>query len=154
MYGRIVVPTDGSEGMGRVLEHAADLARAHDAVLDFVYVVNTAAFANLPMETSWEGVRESLRGEGEAALDGAEAAVEDVPTERHVLEGSPAREIVAYADRSGADLVVMGTHGRGGINRLLIGSVAERVVRTAPVPVLTVHLGETEDEEREEVSAT
>ena len=147
MYDRIVVPTDGSEGMARVLEHAADLARVHDAGLDFVYVVNTAAFANLPMETSWEGVRESLREEGEAALEGAERAVSGVPNERHVLEGSPAREIVAYAERSGADLVVMGTHGRGGINRILVGSVAERVVRTAPIPVLTVRVGKPENEE-------
>ena len=142
MYDRIVVPTDGSEGMARVLAHAADLARAHGAILDFVYVVNTAAFANLPMETSWEGVRESLQEEGEVALEEAERAVEGVGTEHHVLEGSPAREIVAYAERSGADLVVMGTHGRGGINRILIGSVAERVVRSSPVPVLTVRVNE------------
>jgi nucleotide-binding universal stress UspA family protein len=144
MYDRIVVPTDGSEGMGRVLEHAADLARVHDASLDFVYVVNTAAFANLPMETSWEGVRESLREEGEAALEGAERAAGDVPNRRHMLEGSPAREIVAYAERAGADLIVMGTHGRGGINRILIGSVAERVVRSAPMPVLTVRVDDAE----------
>ncbi|MEF8843383.1 MAG: universal stress protein [Haloarculaceae archaeon] len=140
MYDRIVVPTDGSEGMGRVLAHAADLAEVHGATLDFVYVVNAAAFANLPMETSWEGVRESLREEGETALDSAERAVEGVSTERHMLEGGPAREIVAYADRSGADLVTMGTHGRGGINRILLGSVAERVVRRSPVPVLTVRV--------------
>ena len=146
MYDRIVVPTDGSAGMDRVLTHAADLAGVHGAVLDFVYVVNTAAFANLPMETSWEGVRESLQGEGEAALDDAERAAGEVPTERQLLEGSPSREIVAYAGRSGADLVLMGTHGRGGINRILIGSVAERVVRTSPVPVLTVHVGEDEEE--------
>ncbi|MFC6942949.1 universal stress protein [Salinirubellus sp. GCM10025818] len=146
MYDRIVVPTDGSEGMGRVLAHAADLARLHGASLDFVYVVNAAAFANLPMETSWEGVRESLREEGGAALDAAEEAVEGrgIPTDRRVLEGGPAREIVAYAERSGADLVVMGTHGRGGLNRILIGSVAERVVRTAGMPVLTVRVGEEE----------
>ena len=148
MYDRIVVPTDGSDEMGRVLAHAADLACIHGATLDFVYVVNTATFANLPMETSWEGVRESLREEGEAALEGAETAVEgtaeEVSTERHTLEGGPAREIVAYAERTGADLVVMGTHGRGGINRILIGSVAERVVRTSTVPVLTVHVDDAE----------
>ncbi|PSQ08250.1 stress response protein [Halobacteriales archaeon QS_5_70_15] len=141
MYDRIVIPTDGSDGMDRVLGHAADLARVHGATLDFVYVVDTAAFANLPMETSWEGVRESLQEEGESALGGAEGAVEGVPTERQMLQGGPAREIAAYAERSGADLVVMGTHGRGGINRLLLGSVAERVVRSSPVPVLTVRVG-------------
>jgi nucleotide-binding universal stress UspA family protein len=144
MYGRIVVPTDGSEGMSREIAHAADLARVHGAGLEFVYVVNTAAFANLPMETSWEGVRESLREEGRAALEAAERAVDGVDTEGHVLEGSPPREIVALAQRSGADLVVMGTHGRGGLNRILIGSVAERVVRSSPVPVLTVHVGDRE----------
>lgn len=138
MYERILVPTDGSDGTGRVLEHAANLARIHDSTLDFVYVVNAAAFANLPMETSWEGVRESLQDEGETVLDEAERAVEGVPNERHVLEGGPSREIVAYAEQSGADLVVMGTHGRGGINRILLGSVAERVVRSSPVPVLTI----------------
>lgn len=138
MYERILVPTDGSDGTSRVLAHAADLARIHDSTLDFVYVVNTAAFANLPMETSWEGVRESLQDEGETVLDEAERAVEEVPSERHVLEGGPSREIVAYAEQSGADLVVMGTHGRGGINRILLGSVAERVVRSSPIPVLTI----------------
>jgi nucleotide-binding universal stress UspA family protein len=142
MYERILVPTDGSEGMGRVLGHAAELARIHGATLDFVYVVNTAAFANLPMETSWEGVRESLQEEGESALETAESAVEPVRTERHVLEGGPSREIVAYAERSDADLVVMGTHGRGGLNRILLGSVAERVVRGSTVPVLTVRVGD------------
>ena len=142
MYDQIVVPTDGSEGMGRVVEHAASLARVHEASLDLVYVVNTATFANLPMETSWEGVRQSLREEGEAALEAAEEVAGGVPTARHTLEGGPSREIVAYAERTGADLVLMGTHGRGGINRILIGSVAERVVRTSTVPVLTVRVGE------------
>jgi nucleotide-binding universal stress UspA family protein len=141
MYERILVPTDGSEGMDRVVEHAVGLARRHGATLDLVYVVDTAAFANLPMETSWEGIRESLREEGATALEAAEAVVEGVPSERHVLEGGPSREIVDYAERSGADLVVMGTHGRGGLNRLLLGSVAERVVRSSPVPVLTIRVG-------------
>jgi nucleotide-binding universal stress UspA family protein len=61
-----------------------------------------------------------------------------------MLEGNPAREIVEHAKRCGADLVCMGTHGRGGLNRLLLGSVAERVVRASEVPVLTVRVGEGE----------
>jgi nucleotide-binding universal stress UspA family protein len=147
MYERILVPTDGSEGMDRVVAHAAGLARTHGSTVDLAYVVDTAAFATLPMETSWEGIRRTLREEGRAALDAAEAALEGVPHERHVLEGNPWREIVDYAERSGVDLVVMGTHGRGGLNRLLLGSVAERVVRASPVPVLTVRVGERPDPE-------
>lgn len=146
MYNRILVPTDGSEGMQPVVEHAARLAMLHDATLAVVYVVNTAAVANLPMETSWEGVSEMLREEGERALDAAEAAASavdpDVPVVRAMLEGNPAREIVGYADREECDLICMGTHGRGGVSRLLLGSVAERVVRSATMPVLTVRVGE------------
>jgi nucleotide-binding universal stress UspA family protein len=146
MYDRILVPTDGSPGMDSVVAHAASLAEVHGATLDFVYVVNTAAFANLPMETSWEGLCETLRDEGEAALDAAAESAGDVPHERHLLEGGPSREITAYATRSDADLVVMGTHGRGGIDRILLGSVAERVVRSSSVPVLTVRVGEPTDD--------
>ena len=156
MYNCILVPTDGSAGMTRVIDHASELAAAHDAALHFLYVVNTASFANLPMETSWESVTTMLREEGEDALRAAEkrAGVERVVTE--MREGPPSREIVEYAGEAGCDLVVMGTHGRGGLNRLLLGSVAERVVRSSDVPVLTVRVGaddveevpEAEDEER------
>jgi len=144
MYDRILVPTDGSPGMGRVVSHAAELAGVHDATLEFVYVVNSASVANLPMESSWEGVAEMLRDEGEDALttavQGADAERSDLDLERTMLEGSPASEVVRYASREAIDLVCMGTHGRGGINRLLLGSVAERVVRASEVPVLTVRV--------------
>ncbi len=147
MYGRILVPTDGSAGMARVVDHAVDLAAVHGADLHLVYVVNTASFANLPMETTWEGVDEMLTEEGEAALDEAERRAGDVATERALLEGSPAREIVRYATREGCDLICMGTHGRGGLDRLLLGSVAERVVRSSEVPVLTVRVGDAGEDE-------
>jgi nucleotide-binding universal stress UspA family protein len=142
MYKRILVPTDGSAGMTRVIDHASDLARTHGAELDFLYVVNTASFANLPMETSWESVTSMLRDEGESALQAAEdrAVADDCVTT--IAEGPPSREIVAYADEADCDLIVMGTHGRGGLNRLILGSVAERVVRSSAVPVLTVRVGE------------
>lgn len=144
MYDRILVPTDGSEGVERAVEHAVDLASAHGAALQVVYVVNTASFATLPMETSWEGVGDMLREDGATALQRVEeiADAAGVPVETHLLEGSPSREIVRYAEDGGVDLIVMGTHGRGGIDRLLLGSVAERVVRSSEVPVLTVRVGQ------------
>lgn len=149
MYDEILVPTDGSAGSDRVVEHAARLADAHGATLHLLYVVNTAAFANLPMESSFEGIAATLAAEGETALDDAVAAVESVAPETSVQrvsnEGSPATEVVDYATAADCDLVVMGTHGRGGIDRLLLGSVAERVVRNSPVPVLTVRVGEVPD---------
>jgi nucleotide-binding universal stress UspA family protein len=150
MYNRILVPTDGSAGMTAVIDHASELAEAHDAEIHFLYVVNTASFANLPMETSWDNVTSMLREEGEAALRAAEdrATVDRVVTS--ISEGPPSREIVEYARRERCDLVVMGTHGRGGLNRLLLGSVAERVVRSSEVPVLTVRVGTTREASPEE----
>jgi nucleotide-binding universal stress UspA family protein len=153
MYDDILVPTDGSTGTDRIVEHAAALADQHGSTLHLLYVVNTASFANLPMESSYEGIASMLEQEGETALDDAAATIErvapDVTVERAIREGSPAPEIVSYATESGCDLITMGTHGRGGINRLLLGSVAERVVRKSPVPVLTVRVGEIPDESDE-----
>ena len=145
MYNTILVPTDGSAGMGRVIDHASALARVHGASLHLLYVVNTASFANLPMETSWESVTSMLREEGETALRDAEARADLEGTVTAMAEGPPSREIVSYARDEGCDLILMGTHGRGGLNRLLLGSVAERVVRASDVPVMTVRVGDTEE---------
>mgnify|MGYP000179114968 CR=1 FL=1 len=143
MYDRILVPTDGSTETERAVEHAAELAAAHDAELHGVYVVNSSTFAGLHMETSWEGVDEVLREEGESALERVEAIAAEYGVEcsSRLLDGSPSKCIVEYAEREDCDLVVMGTHGRGGIDRLLLGSVAEGVVRACSVPVLTVQVG-------------
>jgi nucleotide-binding universal stress UspA family protein len=149
LYERILVPTDGSSEADRVIEHAIDLAKIHDATLHAVYVMNTATFTGLPMETSWEGIDTVLQSEGTGALDRVQEHTDaaKVACSCTMLEGSPAREIVRYAEQEGCDLIVMGTHGRGGIDRLLLGSVAEHVVRTSEVPVLTVRVGGEDDVE-------
>lgn len=147
MYDRILVPTDGSAEGEHALEYAIELARTHDATIRAVYVINAASYGGLAMETAWDGITDALREEGEAAVERVkELAPPDVDVETKVLEGSPSRVIVDEAAPENCDLVVMGTHGRGGIDRLLLGSVAERVVRRSPVPVLTVHL-DSDDQE-------
>ena len=149
MYDCILVPTDGSPEVEGALEYAFDLARAHDATVRALYVVNVAGYGSLPMEAALEGVSGALREEGRRAVERIEAlAPDDVEVKTEVLEGSPTRVIVEQAQPGECDLVVMATHGRGGINRLLLGSVTERVVRRAPVPVLTVHVDPTEATER------
>lgn len=145
MFDTILVPTDGSDGMARVIDTASGLAEAHDATLRFVYAVHTASFANLPLETSWESVGAMLREEGEEALTTARRLATADRVETAILDGPPSSEILRDAGGSGCDLIVMGTHGRGGLNRLLLGSVAERVVRSAEVPVMTVRVGEPEE---------
>lgn len=147
MYDRILVPTDGSAGMDDVITHAGTLARAHDCDVHALYVVDTGRFSTLPAETTWESVTTMLEREGETALDSFERLIGDgVTVEGSVVEGGPSQEIVEYASENGCDLIVMGTHGRGGINRLLLGSVAERVVRSSNVPVVTVPVTATERE--------
>lgn len=142
MYDDILLPTDGSAGMSSVIDHAISLADAHDATLHALYVVDTVSLADVPMETTLEGVDQALREEGEVAMEEIEERAEEVPVETAIVEGSPAREIVTYANEEGCDVIVMGTHGRNGVSRLLLGSVAERVVRSSAIPVLTIRVGE------------
>ncbi|WP_418282757.1 universal stress protein [Halorubrum sp. DTA98] len=142
LYDRILVPTDGSPEGERAVVHALDLATVHDARVHALYVINTASYAGMPMETSWEGVDDLLRTDAEAAVAVVEelATDYDIDVTTAVVDGSPSREIIRYAEGEDCDLIVMGTHGRGGIDRLLLGSVTEKVVRGSEVPVLTVRV--------------
>ncbi len=148
LYDRILVPTDGSTEGERAVEHALALATVHGASVHALYVINTASYAGMPMETSWEGVDDLLRADAETAVEAVNelAAGRGVDVTTAVVDGSPSREIVRYAEAESCDLIVMGTHGRGGIDRLLLGSVAEKVVRASEVPVLTVRVAETRAE--------
>ena len=140
MYGRVLLPTDGSEGSTAAADHAIDLAKRYSASLHVLYAVETEVVPDagtFNIYTALEGAGETAVNE---AVERAEAAgVESV--EASIERGRPHRVIVQYVDDNDVDIVVMGTHGRTGIDRYLLGSVAEKVVRTCPVPVLTVRTG-------------
>lgn len=142
MYENILLPTDGSEGTRRAVEHAVNLANNYDATVHVVYVVNTSAYSTLPADANWESIMEALEEEGQEATEDVEelASDEGVKVITEVLEGVPHREILDYAERNNIDLIIMGTHGKTGINRLLLGSVTEKVVRSSETPVLTVRM--------------
>lgn len=146
MYDHILFPTDGSDGADTALEHAVDHARRYDATLHLLYVVEE----NVPMSNVGAAeLVEALREEGTRIVADARTRAEasGVDAVRETVEtGSPYRTILEYADDHAVDLIVMGTHGRRGIDRYLLGSVAERVVRTADCPVLTARADEHEDE--------
>lgn len=141
MYDRIVVPTDGSE-QSAVVENALDVAELAGATIHALYVVDERALDYQPSESGREETRDARREEGEEATDrivqrAGERGVEAVAA---IRQGKPAKTIVRYADEEDADLIVMGTHGRSGVDRYVLGSVTEQVVRTSEVPVMTVNL--------------
>ncbi|MFC6954045.1 universal stress protein [Halorubellus litoreus] len=136
MFDSVVVATDGSESVQRAVDVSLDFAERFDATVHALYVVDASEVESSP-ESVRDELRSALEADGEAALSTvAERANVDVTTA--VREGRPAAEITAYAREVDADVVATGTRGRHGENRFLIGSVAERVVRTCDRPVLTV----------------
>lgn len=139
---RILVPTDFSETSNVALKYAMSLAHAFSASLHVLHVVKKAAFETPGATGDWTpplGLLEELQG---GALDELRKVVErEAPqayAEPIVRTGSPFVEIVQCAKEMKIDLIVMGTHGRGPVAHMLMGSVAEKVVRKAPCPVLTV----------------
>ncbi|MDQ2054138.1 universal stress protein [Halobellus sp. H-GB7] len=143
MYDTILVPTDGSDGMARVAEHAIHLARLSEATLHVLHVVDTSA---VPLDAHSQSVQEGIEEAGRTSV----AEIHDRATDvgiyaiTAVQYGTPHQEILAYADENDVDLVVLGTHGRTGLPHVLLGSVAERVVQHSEVPVLTVRTSPAE----------
>lgn len=141
----ILVPTDGSECASLAAEHAIDLAEATDAAVHVIHVVDLGMLWG---DSATGAVTEALEEAGQRALDQVieQAEAADVPTpEGTVLSGTPHEAISTYADENDNDCIVMGTHGRTGVDRMLLGSVTERVVRTTDVPVLSLTDSESED---------
>ncbi|WP_380680988.1 universal stress protein [Salinigranum sp. GCM10025319] len=136
MFETIVIATDGSESVQRAVDVALDLSRRFDAAVHAISIVDTDEVESSP-ERLQEEMETALKETAEEALSDVRAST-DLDVTTAVLVGRPAVEIREYADAHDADLVAMGTRGRHGENRFLLGSVAERVVRTCPMPVLTV----------------
>jgi nucleotide-binding universal stress UspA family protein len=136
----VLAPVDLSEQSDLVLKHAAALADAYAAPLDLLHVVEEAAYPSAygldPMSPSLPNVQDRAREALETLAGRLDLRTD--PVNIHVLAGNAARDIVEFAEEQEADLIVMATHGRTGLERFLIGSVAEKVVRRAPCPVFTL----------------
>ncbi|MFY4813296.1 universal stress protein [Haloarcula sp. AONF1] len=132
MFDRILVPTDGSPGSERAFEAAATLARTHDATVHVLSVVDEHG----PTD-DWD-----YDGDSPAAAfiesQADHVDTEDLSVTAAVREGVVHDAVLDYGDEIDIDLIVMGTHGRTGVRRFLLGSVTEKVVRLADVPVLSV----------------
>ena len=131
----ILVPVDFSANSAAAVDYASSLANESGAELHLLHVHEDVVafvegFGGYPMPPDVEQIK--------ASLEQVRPTTADIPFRRCFKMGHPADEIIQYAKENQIDLIVMGTHGRTGIDRLLIGSVAEGVVRRAPCPVLTI----------------
>ena len=132
MYDHILVPTDGSENALPAIEHAVTMAARFGAT---VHALSVA-----PYVVTRDRIRHDPEERSESAVEAVERNCHDhdVDVTTVVRRGDPAREILAYIDDGTVDAVVMGTHGKTGIGSVFFGSVADRVVKNAEVPVTTV----------------
>jgi nucleotide-binding universal stress UspA family protein len=138
---RILVPVDFSSHAEAALRYAATLANRLGSSLELLHVVQPVmAGAGWNSEVSAAGRSSGAPDADEDARRRLEGMADGVavPVTTTIRTGPPAHTIVAFAESSGADLIVMGTRGRGGLAQVFMGSVAERVLRHAPCPVLTV----------------
>ncbi|MFD1647750.1 universal stress protein [Haloarchaeobius litoreus] len=147
-YDEVLLPTDGSEEAGGAIEHGLRIAEFADARVHVVNVVDVVGLGASPEYTMPTSVLEDLESAGESATEdiakrARDTGLEATTTVRH---GSPARELLDYTTEFDIDLVAMGTAGRSGIGRFLLGSTTERIMRHADVPVVAVNAGESPTE--------
>jgi nucleotide-binding universal stress UspA family protein len=140
-FKKILVPIDFGEATQDVLAAAVALAKRDDAEITLVHVWELPAYAYATLEYSpgdlFTPVQKAARAQLDDVLQRLKA---DVPRAVGILRsGSPWREILATIEETKPDLVVMATHGRRGVPRMVLGSVAEKVVRMSPAPVLSFH---------------
>jgi nucleotide-binding universal stress UspA family protein len=142
IYRKIMVATDGSEHVRKAIATAIEISKLSGAKLYAVYVMASDEFSmsdpkNAELEKAFVNY---YRNEGKEATAYVEtsAKAENVEVESVILEGSPAHEIINFAEGNDIDLIVMGTHGKSAIERFLLGSIAENVVRHSKKAVLVV----------------
>ncbi len=148
MYHRILVPLDGSPLAEAALPHAAAIARRFGAGITLLQVVSTLPVTTAVDAAATAGAEamlamEAIEATEQAAHDYLEEVarrpeLEGISFRLRVVRGSPAREIVRLAQEERAELIVMSTHGRSGLGRLVFGSVADQVLREAGIPILLV----------------
>ena len=139
---KILFPTDFTEGALAALPHAVDLAKSYKAklcLLNVIYDMSTSTGLHIP-HISFDALYDEMEKSAKKELEnfGGEVREGLTDVEYSVVRGVPYEEILKFAAEQGVDLIVMGTHGRSGIDRVIFGSTTEKVVRNSDCPVLTV----------------
>jgi nucleotide-binding universal stress UspA family protein len=140
-FKKILVPIDFGPASDEALKAAVELAKRDSAELELVHVWEIPTYSYATLDYAPMDVLGPIRDAAKAQLEETLARVrKELPrTEGILRQGAPWQEVQSAIENSKPDLVIMGTHGRKGVRRMLLGSVAEKIVRTSPVPVLTMH---------------
>ena len=140
MYNKILVPTDGSEFAKKAQQHALFLAKVSGAEIIAVSVTENNFINGLPLDDEIYQLNQVLKERSEENLKEFDELNEDDLKITHVIrEGSPAKVILEVAGEQDVDLIVMGSSGKSGFDRFIMGSVADKVVNSAKCAVLVVH---------------
>jgi len=145
-FKKVMIATDGSDYSKLAVDKGIELARLSGGMVYAVCVVSTIYLYPMNgdyfmgMNPYWESMHEALKTQGQQAVNDIKGAgeIEGVIVEPVLLEGHPADELIRYAEENGMDIIVMGTLGKTGLDRLFLGSVAGNVVRYSKVPVMVV----------------
>jgi len=137
---RILVPTDGSDPSMRAAEFAIKLAEHFNSEIVAIYVIDRVILEEITRIHDRHELEEEIKKKAERCLNYIIRSAEKkgLRARSILVEGQPHDQIVRYAKSLKADMIVMGSKGRRGMNRILIGSVAERVIEYAPCPVLVI----------------
>lgn len=143
MFKHILVPVDGSETSMSALSKAAGLAKAFGSEVTAVYVLDPYPFTGVGADFAYGQAQylNAANAEANNALEAVKQRMQEegVPVKTMVSEGHAVHEgVVRVAESEGADLIVMGSHGRRGLEKLVLGSVAQRVLSSAKIPVMVV----------------
>ena len=140
MFRKILVAIDGSEPANRALETAIEEAGTWNAEIHVIYVVESGLFSSLPMDNTLEIIYSVLQKEGEDILKSARKKADEVGVSltTHLRQGHAGSQIISLAEELGADRIFLGSYGKSGDDRLLLGSVTEYVVRNSPITTTVV----------------
>ena len=147
-YKKIMIATDGSDCSNLAIDKGIELARLSGGTVYAVYVMSTAylfdmdggAYSSVGTNPYWASIRKALKNQGQQAVDYIKCLVEakGINVKSVLLEGNPSDELIRYADEEKMDIVIMGTLGKTGLDRILLGSVAGNLVRHTKVSVMVV----------------
>jgi len=140
LYQNIVIATDGSANSQRAISCGIKIAKLSGATVHVLYVLDTPSVISEAWTAGKEMLHEIMMNDGKKVMSKIKKSIEDsgVEVKEVLLEGHPSDEIINFAEKNNMDLIVMGTLGKTGLERFLMGSVAEKVVKCSKVPVLVV----------------